>query len=130
MAKEADVVVLVLDDDELVRSVVVRMLELKGYTILQANEPQNALALLRSPQRIDLLITDVRMPGSINGEQAVKVARNIRPGLRVLYMTGYAGDLSQGWIEDLDTQILLKPFRLNDFIRKVASMLPEPTEAD
>lgn len=123
MSEKNENVVLVVDDDKMARSVIVNMLELKGYTILEANSTHEALDYLRSRQRIDLLVTDYHMPGNLNGEQFVKLARSLRPSLKVLYATGYADALHDNTLDNLNTQILAKPFQLNVLLGKVNTMI-------
>lgn len=127
MSTKNEYVVLVVDDDKLARSVIVNMLELKGYTILEADNSHEALDYLRSRERIDLVVTDYHMPGNLNGEQFVKLARSLRPALKVLYATGYA-DALQDSFNRQDTQILAKPFQLNVFLGKVNTMIAGPNQ--
>lgn len=127
MSTKNEYVVLVVDDDKLARSVIVNMLELKGYTILEADNSHEALDYLRSRERIDLVVTDYHMPGNLNGEQFVKLARSLRPALKVLYATGYA-DALQDSFNRQDTQILSKPFQLNVFLGKVNTMIAGPNQ--
>lgn len=129
MATKNDYVVLVVDDDKLARSVIVNMLELKGYEILEADNSHEALDFLRSRQRVDLLVSDYHMPGNLNGEQFVKLARSLRPGLKVLYATGYADALRDDTSDGQDTQILAKPFQLNAFLGKVNAMIAGRSQA-
>jgi CheY-like chemotaxis protein len=123
MAAKNDYVVLAVDDDKLARSVIANMLAMKGYRILEADSSHEALDHLRSQQPIDLLVTDYHMPGNLNGEQFVKLARSLRPSLKVLYVTGYADALREGALDNDDTQLLAKPFRLNAFLDKVHTMI-------
>jgi CheY-like chemotaxis protein len=123
MPTKNDYVVLVVDDDRLARSVIVNMLELKGYKILEADSTHDALDHLRSRERIDLLVTDFYMPGNLNGEQFVKLARSVRPGLKVLYATGYADALREDTLDSDDTQLLAKPFQLNVLLNTVNTMI-------
>jgi CheY-like chemotaxis protein len=123
MSTKNEHVVLVVDDDKLARSVIVNMLELKGYEILEADNSHEALDHLRSRQRVDLLVTDYHMPGNLNGEQFVKLARSLRPDLKVLYATGYADALHEHSFDKQDTQVLAKPFQLNVFLGKVSTMI-------
>ncbi|MDQ9169613.1 response regulator [Oxalobacteraceae bacterium R-40] len=123
MPTKNDNVVLVVDDDKLARSVIVNMLELKGYKILEADSTHDAMDHLRSRERIDLLVTDFYMPGNLNGEQFVKLARSVRPELKVLYATGYADALREDTLDSDDTQLLAKPFQLNVLLSKVNTMI-------
>ena len=81
---------LVVDDEATVRMLVVDVLEEFGYRALQAADGASGLDVLQSSAAIDLLVTDVGMPGGMNGRQLAEAARAIRPGLRVLLITGYA----------------------------------------
>lgn len=123
MSTKNDFVVLVIDDDKLARSVIVNILELKGYMILEADNTHEALNYLRSKTRIDLLVTDYYMPGNLNGEQFVKLARSLRPQLKVLYATGYADALRDDTLDARHTQILAKPFQLNTLLGTVNTMI-------
>lgn len=129
MSTKNNYVVVVVDDDRLARSVIVKMLELKGYEILEADSSHEALDFLRSGQRVDLLVTDYHMPGNLNGEQFVKLARSLRPDLKVLYATGYADALRDDTLDGQDTQILAKPFQLNALLGKVSTMITGPNQA-
>ncbi|WP_338028981.1 response regulator [Bradyrhizobium septentrionale] len=94
---------LVVEDDRLVRSYVLTQIESLGYTTLSANNGSEALAVLDSSAPIDLLFTDVIMPGAMNGRELATEAQKRRPGLRVLFTSGYTenaidqdGKLEQG----------------------------------
>ena len=82
--------VLVVDDEPLVRMLVTEVLEQLGYTAIQADDGASGLLVLQSAARIDLLITDVGLPGGINGRQIADAGRLLRPDLKVLFITGYA----------------------------------------
>ncbi len=86
---EVDESVMVVEDDPAVRMLVLNVLDELGYTVHPAADARTALPLLESSLRIDLLVTDVGLPG-MNGRQLAEVARQHRPGLKVLFMTGYA----------------------------------------
>ncbi|MGV3740874.1 MAG: response regulator [Burkholderiaceae bacterium] len=129
MPEKNNYVVLVVDDDRMARSVIVNMLELKGYRILEADNSHEALDYLRSRQQVDLLVTDYYMPGNLNGEQFVKLARSLRPSLKVLYATGYAEALREDASGSGNTQILAKPFQLNTLLGKVSTMIAGPSQA-
>ncbi|MEA2791050.1 MAG: hypothetical protein QOG73_3456, partial [Acetobacteraceae bacterium] len=103
--------VLLVDDDRAVRMLVSEVLEDDGYTILQADDGPSGLRILDSKVRIDLLITDVGLPGGLNGRQVADAARARRPGLKVLFITGYAGNavVGGGRLEP-GMQIMTKPF--------------------
>ncbi|QCO18736.1 response regulator (plasmid) [Azospirillum brasilense] len=84
-----DETILVVEDEALVLMLWVEALEGQGYHVLQAAEPEAAIRILESDTAIDLLITDVGLPG-MTGRDLAEVARGLRPGLRVLFVTGYA----------------------------------------
>src|SRR5258705_1775014 len=82
--------VLFVDDEPLVRMLVGEVLAELGYTAIEASDGSSALQVLRSDTRIDLLVTDVGLPGGMNGRQLADFGRTARPNLKVLFITGYA----------------------------------------
>ncbi|WP_374468745.1 response regulator [Phenylobacterium sp.] len=117
--------VLVMDDDSAVREITAAMLQELGYSVLEAGSGGAALDILRTPQRIDILLADYAMPG-MNGVEAARAAVEMRPGLPVLFITGYA-DLKA--LRDVgEDRIIQKPFRDDELARKVALALGQPTE--
>ena len=115
--------VLVVEDDEAVRMLVVDVLRELGYAYLEAVDGHAATPVLESAQRIDLLISDVGLPG-INGRQLAEIARQARPGLKVLFITGYAEDAAlRGGFLDGGMNLVTKPFALDDLAAKVRQML-------
>jgi len=104
--------VLVVEDADGVREFAVEALEYLGYAVHQADGAEAALTLLRGARTIDLLLTDVVMPG-LNGRKLVEEARRIRPKLKVLYMTGYTRNaIVHNGVLDHGTHLLNKPFTL------------------
>lgn len=103
--------VLVIDDEEAVRGLIAEVLGEAGYRVLQAADGPSGLNILGSTTRIDLLITDVGLPGGMNGRQVADAARVERPGLKVLFVTGYAENavVGNGHLEP-GMQIMTKPF--------------------
>ena len=103
--------VLVVDDEPTVRMLVTDVLEDLGYRALEAGDGAAGLKHLQSNTRIDLLVTDVGLPGGMNGRQVADAARSLRPGLKVLFITGYAENavLSHGHL-DRGMHVLTKPF--------------------
>ena len=94
-----------------------------GYAYLEAVDGHAATPVLESAQRIDLLISDVGLPG-INGRQLAEIARQARPGLKVLFITGYAEDAAlRGGFLDGGMNLVTKPFALDDLAAKVRQML-------
>jgi CheY-like chemotaxis protein len=88
--------ILVIDDEPTVRMLMVEVLEDAGYVVLQAGDGPGGLKLLQTDARIDLLITDVGLPGGLNGRQVADAARATRPDLKVLFVTGFAENAAVG----------------------------------
>jgi PAS domain S-box-containing protein len=116
--------VLVVDDEATVRMLVTETLEDLGYAAIEANDGPSGLAILQSDARIDLLITDVGLPG-LNGRQLADAARIKRPHLKILFMTGYAHNaaIGQGAALDAGMEIMTKPFALDDLAKKIRDMI-------
>ena len=116
--------VLVIDDEALVRMLVVDALEDLGYRTLEAGDGPEGLKILRSGVRIDLLITDVGLPNGMNGRQVADAARELRPGLKVMFVTGYAETavLSHGHL-DPGMQVVTKPFEMNILVKRVQEFI-------
>jgi PAS domain S-box-containing protein len=112
--------ILVVEDDALVRRYVITQIESLGYKTLEASRAPEALKMIDSPETIDLLFTDVIMPGSLNGRQLVDEALVRRPGLKTLFTSGYTENaiVHHG---RLDTGVLLltKPYRKSDLARMI-----------
>ncbi|MGR4973725.1 PAS domain-containing protein [Pseudomonas sp. LARHCG127] len=115
--------VLLVEDEPAVRMLVLDLLKTLGYTALEAQDAMMALPLLESEQRIDLLVTDVGLPG-MNGRQLAEIARQHRPGLKVLFMTGYAQKAAerQGFLEQ-GMDMVAKPFTLDLLANKIRTMI-------
>jgi CheY-like chemotaxis protein len=114
--------VLVVEDEALVRLLVVQVLEEAGYVVCEAAEAKGALAQLQSGDVIDLMVTDVGLP-SVNGKQLADQARGLRPELKILYMTGYA---DSGLLEDplpVGVDLITKPFDLDELAFKAGALL-------
>ena len=116
--------VLVVEDDPLVRNFVVQQLRDLGYSVLEAADGPQARRLLESDAPIDLLLTDVVMPGSITGRELAESARQRRPTLKTLYTSGYTENsiVHQGKL-DPGVHFLSKPFRRQDLALKVREVL-------
>jgi nitrogen-specific signal transduction histidine kinase/CheY-like chemotaxis protein len=117
-------IVLVVDDEPTIRVLVGEVLQDLGYTAIEAQDGAQALTVLRSGTRIDLLITDVGLPGGMNGRQVADAALVLRPGLKVLFITGYAENavLSHGHL-DPGMHVLTKPFSLETLGRRIEELL-------
>jgi PAS domain S-box-containing protein len=117
---------LVVDDEPLIRMYVTEILEELGYSALEAADGVGGLRVVQSDARIDLLITDVGLPNGMNGRQLADAARAVRPGLKVLFITGYAenallnhGHLSHGM------QVVTKPFAMEGLATRIKTLLAE-----
>jgi PAS domain S-box-containing protein len=116
--------ILVVEDDPSVRTMSVALLSGLGYEVLEAADGPRALSMLESSSRVNLLFTDVVLPGGMNGpELAAEIARR-RPGIGVLYTSGYTEDaiIHQGDLKE-GIELLHKPFRPEDLARKVRSAI-------
>ncbi len=121
---EAGASVLVVDDEPSVRLVIGDALSELGYRCVEAEDGPSAVALLQSDARIDLLITDVGLPNGLNGRQIADAGRRARPGLPILFITGYAetAALTPGRVEP-GMGMLTKPFLVDDLLRQVGQLL-------
>ncbi|MDB6086117.1 MAG: domain S-box protein [Gammaproteobacteria bacterium] len=119
--------VLVVDDEATIRMLITDVLTELGYRSIEAADGLAGLKELQAPGRIDLLITDVGLPGGLNGRQMADAARKLRPGLEVLFITGYAENavLSHGHLEP-GMHVLTKPFALDRLAERVAGLLKKP----
>jgi CheY-like chemotaxis protein len=117
--------VLVVEDEPVVRSLIIEVLEDLGYHTLEAADGPEGLKLLQSGRRIDLLVTDVGLPG-LNGRQMADAAREKRPDLKVLFITGYAENatLAAGFLEP-GMQMITKPFAVDALAQKIRSIISE-----
>ena len=116
-------VVLVIDDEPTIRMLIAEILAETGYAVIEAPDGPAGLRVLQSNARIDLLITDVGLPGGLNGRQVADAARATRPDLKVLFITGYAENavIGRGRLEK-GMHVLTKPFQMDilaDRIREI-----------
>jgi CheY-like chemotaxis protein len=122
--------VLVVEDENAVRMLVIEVLEELGYTVLEAIDSKTAIPIFESDQRIDLLVSDVGLPG-LNGRQLAEIARQQRPGLRVLFMTGYTKAAAmRGGFLDPGMEMITKPFTVDALATRVREMLCRSPQAD
>ena len=119
-----DETVLVVEDNDGVREYAVEVLEQLGYRVLAASDAKEALRLLSDGKHVDLLFTDIVLPGAITGRVLADQAKDIRPDLRVLYTTGYTRNaiVHQGRL-DPDVHLLNKPYTQQSLAHKVRDML-------
>jgi len=118
--KGGDEAILVVEDDALVRRYVITQIHSLGYTTLEASNARQALELIDNGAAIDLLFTDVIMPGSINGRQLADEALRLRPGLKVLFTSGYTENaiVHHGRL-DAGVLLLAKPYRRPELARMI-----------
>lgn len=115
--------VLIVEDDPAVRVLVSTVLSDLGYAFVEAADADGALPILNSTQRIDLMISDVGLPG-MNGRQLAEIGRQYRPDLKVLFITGYAEHAAvRGGFLDSGMQMITKPFTFDLLTAKVREMI-------
>jgi len=116
--------VVVVDDEATVRMLVAEVLGELGYRTLEAGDGAAGLRLLEGAGRVDLLVTDVGLPGGLNGRQVADAARRLRPGLKVLFITGYAeaAVVGHGHL-DAGMHVLTKPFTLDTLAARVKELV-------
>jgi PAS domain S-box-containing protein len=121
---EAGETVLVVDDEPTVRMLVTDALSDLGYTAMEAADGAGGLKVLQSDARVDLLITDVGLPGGLNGRQMADAARVTRPELRVLFITGFAENalLRDGQLE-AGMSVLTKPFAVDTLAARIRELI-------
>lgn len=116
--------ILVVDDDERVLEVALTQLKSLGYRVIAASNGAQALEMLASVPDVDLLFTDVSMPGGMGGREVAEKALQMRPGLKLLFASGYfEGALVGKGDLDADIQFLVKPYRKKDLAQKVQEVL-------
>ena len=117
-------VVLVIDDEPTIRMLIAEVLEEQGYSTIEASDGPSGMRVLQSPARIDLLITDVGLPGGMNGRQIADAARELRRDLKVLFITGYAENavVGNGHLER-GMHIVAKPFEMDVLARKIRELI-------
>jgi len=115
--------VLLVEDESAVRLLVREVLEDLGYRAIEASDPQAAIAVLNAPDAIDLLISDVGLPG-MNGRQLAELARDGRPDLPILFITGYAENaaIRAGFLGS-NMEMIAKPFALDVLAAKINEMM-------
>jgi two-component system cell cycle sensor histidine kinase/response regulator CckA len=115
--------ILLVEDEESLRLLVAGVLENKGYAVLQAAEAKEATKLAREHSPIDLLMTDVIMPGQ-SGNELAAALREFLPNLKLLYMSGYTSELiTQHGVIETEATLLEKPFTKNSLLKKVRDVL-------
>ncbi|MEP7130251.1 MAG: PAS domain S-box protein [Sphingomicrobium sp.] len=117
-------VVLVIDDDPTIRMLVAEVLTESGYAVIEAPDGPAGLKVINSNARIDLLITDVGLPGGLNGRQVADAARVSRPSLKILFITGYAENavIGQTRLEN-GMFVMTKPFQMEDLAHRIRDII-------
>jgi PAS domain S-box-containing protein len=118
---------LVVEDDAGVRSFLLTALRSAGYAVTEAADGAEAVAQLNHNSSIDLLVTDVVLPGGMNGREVAAAVEVLRPGIRILYTSGYprCAIASQGKLED-GVELLMKPYTRETLVRRVRAVLDAP----
>jgi signal transduction histidine kinase len=116
--------ILTVDDNPTVLATTVLQLEALGYQTLTARNAETALEMLDRDTKVDVLFTDIVMPGTMNGKELAKLARMKRPGLKVVYASGFPGiEATAGIDVDLDAPLITKPYRKSDLERVLNATL-------
>lgn len=116
--------ILIVDDEPTVRLLLTDVLGDLGYTLIEAADSLTGVKLLQSDVGIDLLITDVGLPGGMNGRQMADAGREVRPGLKTLFITGYAESAALGNSSlGAGMQVLTKPFSIDILATRVLELL-------
>lgn len=118
--------VLLVDDEATVRMLIADALSEQGYVVIEAADSAAGLTLLRSDVHIDLLVTDVGLPGGMNGRQMADAGLELRPDVKVLLITGYAESavIDHGQL-NASMEVLTKPFAVDQLEGRVRDMLAE-----
>ena len=114
--------VLVVEDEAVVRDLIVEVLHDLGYLALEAADGLAGLALVEGAGRIDLLVTDVGLPG-LDGRRLARRARALRPGLKVLFITGYAENATFGDADEAGAQMVTKPFAIDALAGRIRAII-------
>ena len=121
--------VLVVDDDQLVREPIADYLREVGFDVLEAADAREAIDLVDHSRRVDLVFTDVRMPGDLDGIGLARWVRTHRPGLPVLLTSGYYGT---GWLGDRlerEVRLIQKPYTQDEVLYQIRRLLPTQAPA-
>nr|WP_225609537.1 PAS domain-containing protein [Pseudomonas sp. PDM11] len=116
--------ILVVDDEPTIRILLVEALSERGYSVIEAADSVAGLKVLRSDVHIDLLISDVGLPGGMNGRQMADAGRELRPGLKTLFITGYAANaaIGDGHLQP-GMQVITKPFSVDSLTTRVQELI-------
>jgi two-component system cell cycle sensor histidine kinase/response regulator CckA len=122
--------ILLVEDDRKVRQLIGEMLRRRGYQVVEAGSGHEAVSLVeQDPLALDLLVADVVMP-RMSGRELAGIVSSLRPGIKVLYISGYPDDqLRQHGVSPLEANLLQKPFTQEELIRKVEELLRDEPKA-
>ncbi len=124
VAPRGDETILVVEDAVLVRNAVTRLLGNLGYQIIDVGTAKQAIAVLDSPQPVDLLFTDLVLPGGMGGDELAATAQRLRPGIRTLFTSGYRqGSLPQLLGEVTNAALITKPYAAESLAAKLREIL-------
>jgi CheY-like chemotaxis protein len=116
--------VLVVEDDALIREMVKAVLEYGGYVTIATRDGREALEILSGTGPVDLVLTDVIMPGTINGVMVASHAARHRPGVPVILTSGYSDEFLRAEGVDPRSHLLRKPYRPQELLDEIAALLP------
>jgi CheY-like chemotaxis protein len=123
--------ILVVEDDDRVRQLTLKRLKIIGYQVLEAENGPKAVEILKNEPSVDLVLTDLIMPGGMSGRDVATRAQELKPGIKVLLTSGYAEELVHG--EDLEAErfrILRKPYHLTDLETALREVFSSSTSSD
>ncbi|MGG5822692.1 response regulator [Falsiroseomonas sp. HW251] len=121
---DAGTTVLLVEDETIVRMLIVEALKEMGCLVLEAGNGPAGLSLLQSDTRVDLLITDMGLPGGLTGRQVAAAARQYRPGLKVLFITGYSESAAIGSFSlEPGMGLMTKPFTMETLVPRIRALL-------
>ena len=109
--------VLVVEDEHRVREVTVARLTNLGYRVLEASSGPAAMQVLSNHPEVEVVFSDLVLPGELSGLDLAKRVQEVHPNVHVILTSGYSAELMSGWGEDLDLQVLPKPYRQADLAR-------------
>jgi DNA-binding NtrC family response regulator len=114
--------ILVVEDEALLRIVVVEILQEAGYAVLQAPDGASGCEIMKTGAPIDLLISDIKMPG-MSGYDVARECLQMKPEMRVMLMTGYAQEPLPDNMRNSGIEVIHKPFDFDEFVKKVQRKL-------
>lgn len=124
MSEDAQDVVLIVEDDASILMVLSAYLSSEGYRVLQAENGEEAFAILASKPNLDLMITDFRLPGGISGVEIAEPAVKLRPDLKVIFISGYPAEIRESNSPIArSAPILAKPFDLDVLQEQIRKLL-------